>query len=160
MLVLPNQVYEVILNTECHLKKKWSRTLVLSRFPCDKRTCPLLIFRVLTNLKIVRKGEGVDFSFWIIQNTRFEFSLVLLEKHYLPPHKEKSTCPVSYTRINVHRRNISETSSWGNTNSWHLFNHPGLQCLNCAVAKNHWKEVWNWRKGNWKGGGSKKAPLT
>lgn len=129
--------------------RAWS--LALSKFLGNKRTCPQLIFKVFLHLSVVRSGEGVDFNFWIIQNTRFEFSVPLLEKHSLPPHKQKSTCPVSYTRINVHRRNISETSSWGNTNSWHLFNRAGLQCLNCAAAKNHWKEVWNWRKGNWKG---------
>lgn len=114
------------------------------------KTCLQLIFKVFIYLSVIRRGEGVDFSFWTIQNTRFKSSRLLLEKQYLPPHKEKSTCPVSYTKISVHRRNISETSSGGNTHSWHLFNRAGLEYLNGAAAKNHWKEVWNWRKGNWK----------
>lgn len=137
----------------------WAWSLTLSRFSCNVRKCPLWIFKVFINRSVIRRGEGVDFSFWIIQNARFQFSLLLLEKHYPPPRKEKSTCPVSYTRIKAHRRNISETSSRGNTNSWHLFDRAGLQCLSCAVAKNHWKESMKLEKRKLKGGGSKKAPL-
>lgn len=127
-------------------RSPWAWSLALSRFSCNKRTRPQLTFNVFIHRGIVRSGEGVDFTFRIIQ-----VLFIALRKTYLPPHQEKSRCPVSYTRISAQRRNISETSSQGNTNSWHLFNCAGLQCLNCAVAKNHWKEVWNWRKGNWKG---------
>lgn len=149
--------------TLCETKYKgvnpgaWS--LALSRLSCHLRICPQLIFKIFINLRVIRRREGMDFSFWIIQNTRFEFPLLLPEKHTFPTSQGKTNVP-GYTRIKVHRRNISETSSRGSTNSWHLFNRASLQCLRSATAKTHWKEVWNCRKGSWKGGRSKEAPLT
>lgn len=126
--------------------------LALSRFSHNVRPCPQQIFKVRLKPQCSKKGkEGVGFGFWIIQNTRLEFFSLLREKHCLPPHEERSTCPVSCTRIEARRRNISETSSRGNVNPWHPFDRAGLQCPSCAAANNHWKEVWNWRKGNWRG---------
>lgn len=128
--------------------RAWS--LALSRSSGKMRRHLALMLNVFVHLSVVRRG-GCGFQLLNNAEPRIRVLLLPLEKHYLPPHEEKSTCPVSYKKINVHRRNVSETSSQGNTNSWHVFNRAGLRYRNCTAAKNHWKDVWNWRKGNWRG---------
>lgn len=112
------------------------------------RTCLQLTSNVSIHLSVIRRRSGGGFQ--PLNNSEHQIGVLCIaaRKQYLP----KIRVSVSYAELNVHRRNISETSSlWGDTNPWHLFNRAGLQYLNCTPAKTRWEDVWNWREGNCKG---------